>query len=54
MRLLVGLGQRARLDLACLDIGLVERVDADDRAGHRGRDLPAEEFLADVPIDPSR
>ena len=49
MRLLVGLGQRARLVLARLDIRLVERVDADDRAGHGGGDLPAEEFLADVP-----
>ena len=49
MRLLVVVGQRARLVLARLDIRLVERVDADDRAGDRGGDLPAEEFLADVP-----
>ena len=54
MRLLVILGQRARLVLARLDVRLVERIDADDRAGHRGRDLPAEEFLTDVPSDPSR
>ena len=28
---------------------MVEWVDADDRAGHCGRYLPAEEFLTDVP-----
>ena len=49
MRFLIGIGQRARLVLARLDIRLVERVDADDRAGDGGGDLPAEEFLADVP-----
>ena len=49
MRFLVVLGQRARLVLARLDIRLVERIDADDRAGDGGGDLPAEEFLADVP-----
>ena len=49
MRLLVFVGQRARLVLARLDIRLIERVDADDRAGHGGGDLPAEEFLADMP-----
>ena len=46
--LLVGRGQIAGLDLARLDIGLVERVDADDRAGDRGRHLPAEEFLSEL------
>ena len=40
-------GQFARLDLARLDVGLIERIDAEDRAGNRGRDLEAEEFLAD-------
>ena len=49
MRFLIVVGQRARLVLARLDIRLVERIDADDRAGHRSGDLPAEEFLADVP-----
>ncbi len=49
MRFLVVIGQRARLVLARLDIRLVERIDADDRAGDGGGDLPAEEFLADVP-----
>ena len=48
MRFLVLLGQRARFFLAGLDIRLVERVDADDRASHRHRDLPAEEFLTDM------
>ena len=46
--LLVGGGELARLVLAGLDIGLIERIDAEDRAGDRGGDLPAEEFLADV------
>ena len=37
-----------RLDLAGFDVGLIEGVDADDRAGDRGGDFPAEEFLAEV------
>ena len=36
------------LILAGLDIGLIERIDAEDCARHRRGDLPAEEFLADV------
>ena len=47
-RLFIGRGQLARLDLARLDIGLVERIDADDRAGDRGRHLPAEKLLAEL------
>src|SRR6185437_14810896 len=54
VRLLELVGQRPRLLLACLHVRLVERVDADDGAGHGCRDLPAEEFLADMPdiLDP--
>jgi hypothetical protein len=40
--------QRARRDFARLDIGLVERVDADDGAGDRDGHFPAEELLTDV------
>ena len=40
--------QFAGLDLAGFDVGLIERIDADDRAGDRGRDLEAEKFLADI------
>src|SRR5260221_13242404 len=40
--------QLACLDLAGLDIGLIERVDTDDRAGDRGGDLPAKELLAEL------
>src|SRR5258708_38350309 len=40
--------QLARFDLAGLDIGLIEWVDPDDRAGDRGGDLPAEELLAEL------
>src|SRR5260221_1927692 len=40
--------QLACLDLAGLDIGLIEGVDADDRAGDRGGDLPAKELLAEL------
>ena len=43
--LLVLGGQRARRDLAGLDVGLVERVDAHHRAGDGRRDLPADELL---------
>ena len=44
--LLVGRGQLACLLLACFDIGLVEWIDADDRAGDSRRDLETEELLA--------
>ena len=37
-------GQRAGFDLARFDVRLVERVDAEDRAGDGGGDLPAEEL----------
>ena len=43
--LLVGLGESAGLDLAGLDVGLIEGIDADDGAGHGDGDLPAEELL---------
>ena len=46
--LLVRVGQLARRDLARLDVGLVERIDADHRAGDGGRDLEAEEFLREM------
>ena len=49
MRLFEVVGQRARLILARLDIRLVKGINANDRASHGGRDLPAEEFLAYVP-----
>ena len=38
----------ARLVFARLDVGLVERIDAEDRTGNGRRKLPAEELLADV------
>ena len=41
-------GQFAGLDLGGLDVGLVERIDAEHRAGDRGRHLEAEELLADM------
>ena len=41
-------GQFAGLDLGGFDVGLVERIDAEDRARDRGRHLEAEEFLADM------
>ena len=45
----VGLLERLRhfagRDLARLDIGLVERIDAKHYSGHGGRDLEAEKFL---------
>ena len=37
-----------RLVLRGLHVGLVERVDAEDRAGDGGRELPAEELLAEL------
>ena len=40
--------QLARRDLAGLDVRLVERVDPEDRAGHRHGDFPAEELLSQV------
>ena len=49
VRFLVGFGQRARLDLARLDVRLIEWIDADDLTGDGGGDLPTEEFLADMP-----
>ena len=44
-RPLIVLDEEAGLDLGGLDVGLVERIDADDRAGDRRCDFPAEEFL---------
>ena len=41
-------GELARRDFARLHVRLIERIDADDGAGHRRGHLPAEEFLADV------
>ena len=41
-------GELARFDLGGLDVGLVERVDAEHGAGDGRGDLEAEEFLADV------
>src|SRR5712692_8644444 len=38
----------AGLDLARFHIGLIEWIDADDRAGNRNGDLEPEEFLADM------
>ena len=46
--LLVGGGQFAGLDLAGFDVGLIERIDADHRAGDGGGDLEAEKFLAEM------
>ena len=46
--LLEGGRQLAGLHLARFDVGLIERIDADDRARDGGRDLEAEEFLADM------
>jgi len=44
----VGVGELAGGDLGVFDVGLVERVDADDRAGHSGRELPAEELTTEI------
>ena len=44
----VGRRQFARCDFAGLDVRLIEGVDAQQRAGDRGGDFPAEEFLAKV------
>ena len=46
--LLVSIGELPCRDLARFHVGLIERVDADDRASHRGRDLPAEELLPEI------
>ena len=43
-----GRGQLARLDLGGLDVGLIERVDAEHGARHRGRHFEPEKFLADM------
>src|SRR5579859_63239 len=40
--------QLARFHLTCFNIRLIEGVDADERAGHRSSDFPAEELLAEV------
>ena len=45
--LLIGLDEERGSSPCGLDVGLVERIDADDRARDRRGDLPAEEFLAD-------
>src|SRR5258708_5531327 len=46
--LFVFAGQLTGLDLAGFDVGLIERVDADNRTNHGGRDLPPEEFLTKI------
>ena len=40
--------QFAGLDLGGFHVGLVERIDAEDRARHGGRHLEPEKFLADM------
>src|ERR1700674_5856253 len=45
----VGFGERAGGDFARLDVGLVERMNPDQGAGNRRRDLPAEKFLSEQP-----
>jgi hypothetical protein len=40
----------AGVGLGLLDVGLVERLDAQDDAGQRGRDLPAHELGADLDL----
>src|SRR5882762_8844692 len=46
--LFVSVGELPGLHLARLDVGLVERIDAEDRPRDRRGDFPAEEFLSDV------
>ena len=46
--LLVSGQHGARVVLRLLHVGFVERVDAQGRSGHRGRELPAEELGAEV------
>ena len=41
-------GELVRRDFARLHVRLIERIDADDGAGHRRGHLPTEEFLTDV------
>ena len=41
-------GQLPGLDLGVLDVGLVERIDAEHGASDRGRELEPEEFLPDM------
>jgi hypothetical protein len=43
-----GARQIARFNLARLHVGLVERIDANDGAGDRGRDFETNEFLDDM------
>ena len=47
-RLLVFCGQIARRNFARFDIGLIEGVDADDRAGNGSSNFPAEEFRSQI------
>src|SRR4030081_3966128 len=46
--LFVSVGELPGLHLARLDVGLVERIDAEDRPPGRGGGFPTEEFLSDV------
>ena len=46
--MLVFFGQLSRRNLAGLHVRLIERIDADDRPGNCGRDLPAKEFLSEI------
>ena len=46
--LLISFGEFAGLDLGSLDIGLIKRVDADDRPGDRRGHFPAEELLPEL------
>src|SRR5215831_12366934 len=47
-RRLVVIGERARRDLARLDVRLIERIDAEDGARDGRRDLPAKELGAEL------
>lgn len=44
----VGGGEFAGLILAGFDIGLIKRIDAEDRSSNSGGEFPSKEFLADV------
>src|SRR5262245_48626476 len=46
--LFVGPGKVPSFNLCRLHIGLIEWIDANDRAGDRSRHLPAEEFLPEL------
>src|SRR4029077_21226375 len=48
VRVLARVEHGARAYLRVLHVGLVERVDAEDRGGDSGRELPAEELGAEV------